>query len=864
MPIGGPFYFAWVEPEETTFNSSHYRMDEYIFSVKRTLAEGEKPLLEIEIQNPHVGILSSGRKYWAWFSWFNGSSIVPIFFGRVVGSPVEIFEEVVKLQLVADPIDYKQRVQRVAETLKYQPFYDQVFIDVAQRDDPNTILEAHAKVWDVDPVTHVVTANDIIIGADGNEDFTEDDHFYDGMQMSIGQPPATAILMDASVSWKQTARGLVDITNGWRNFHCLNGDGIINDWPKPSSDIGGGYKVYFSDAFDSKGLTEAEMVTLDYSWRNGEKDHSDGDSLSQSWSYTTPVGGEIWSQRRLLLNYQASFMDPFGVDVNGDPHPTNIPMYYKDSTGYIMGWNVTASLTVKYEAERQRTERVIFLVRADTQPVITNPTLDQSSEVMTKSGADVGVPIINLLNWSSITGTSIAIGQIIFPDNPNIPGGKSVQIAVTAGVAGTVEPDFSDIPGITTNDGSVVWASMGVATPPDNAVDWTFGSHVNAGAMILPKRPFFVQYSTLLLPGTHTFPPSAVSIAEGSYVQMPDGSFAVCTLSGVIGPQGNSAVFTNLGSSLPSGKTYFIATQAGVSGAQWVIPPFNENIHAVTSDGTVKWTCIGSGDIPVGGLPGDSWSPTYFATDRGLQSLEYLAALVRAKLLYRSRCVEIQFDCAYGRGVDLTTRKTVTLHDPRIPGGIALGKINGAELSVSDTGVAGCRVTLACCAGTGNEIFGNIGTAGYVQEGYVDYGYQDYSDALILVPTTTDLGYAPPVYAAVDDGLTFPLTRDMIMVMDEFHQGNDVSEKALDSMQQAAERGQKPPDFNSLEGIYAKQREIEMINSNNLSNLLKVDPSWQEFQIRPVNAGPFNKVYNIKFTNLTIPMGIDLQSSTIT
>src|SRR5580765_7461553 len=116
-------------------------MDEYIFSARRTLAEGEKPLLEIELQNPHIGILSPGRKYWAWFAWNNGSTIVPLFFGRVVGAPVQIFQEVFTLQLVADPIDYKQRVQRVAEALKYRPFYDPVFIDVGQRDDPNTILE---------------------------------------------------------------------------------------------------------------------------------------------------------------------------------------------------------------------------------------------------------------------------------------------------------------------------------------------------------------------------------------------------------------------------------------------------------------------------------------------------------------------------------------------------------------------------------------------------------------------------------------------------------------------------------------------------------------------------------------------------
>lgn len=860
MPIAGPFYWAWVDPSETNFNSSHYRMDEYIFSAKRTLAEGEKPLLEIEIQNPHIGILSPTRKYWAWLSWDTGASIVPLFFGRVVGTPVQIFEEVITLQLVADPTDYKQRVQRVAETLKYRPFYDQVFIDVAQRDDPNTILEAHAKVWDVDSVSHTVTANDIIIGADGNEDFTADDHFYDSMTMTVKQPPATAILMDASVSWTQTARGIVDVTNGYRKFESIGGDGLIGDWPKPLSDIGGGYKVYFSDAFDTAGANEAIMTSSSYNWQNKEREHSDGDSLSKNLSWSVPMGGQIAAQRILTYDQQIGYLDPFTVDANGDPAPTNIPPKYNDSTGYVLSWSVSAALTLKYEAQRSRTERAIFLVRADTQPVLTHPELSQESEVMTKSGADVGKPIINLLNWTTIAGTAISLGQIIFPDNPSIPGGKSVQICVTPGTAGTVEPNFSDIPGFTTNDGSVIWSSLGVATPPDNAVDWTAISHVNAGAIILPKKPFYVSLSTLLLPGTHTVPPSAVPIAEGTYIQNNDGSFSVCTFAGVMGPLGNSAIFTSLGNHLPSGTTFFIATTAGVTGPKWLIPPFNETLHATTTDGSVVWTCIGSGDIPVGGVPGDTHSPTYFATDRGLASLEYLAALVRAKLLFRARCIEINFDCEYGRGINITTRKTVTLHDPRIAAGIAVGKVKGTVLTVSDTGVANCTVTLACCAGKGNAVDEASGDPTYVANGYANEGYQSHVNVTVVLPTTTDLGYAPPVYVVSDDGISFPLTREMIVVTDTYHQGKDVSGEALEAMAKSAELGK--PQLGMTD--YARQRAQIMLGANSLANLLKANPSWLEYQLKPVNNGPFHKVYNIKFTNLTVPMGIDLESSIIT
>jgi hypothetical protein len=857
VPVAGPFYFAWVEPDETTFDVSHHRMDEHIFSAKRILAEGEKPLLEIEIQNPHVGILSPDRQYWAWFAWDNGTSIVPLFFGVVVGTPAEIFEEVIKLQFIADPIDYLQQVQQVAETLKVPPFYDPVFIDVASRDDPNSILEAHAKVWDVDPVTHEVTANDIIVG-DSNENFTADDHFYDGMQMTIGQPPATAILMDASVSWTQTAQGLVDITQGYRTFTCLNGDGIISEWPKPATDIGGGYKVYFADAFDTAGAVDAEMVSWSWSWQNKSKKHTNGDPLSTNVTYSSPMGGQVWAQKVLTWQQQTGVLDPFATDDEGDSAPLNIPPKYNDTTGYVMGWKVAAAMTVKYEAARPRTERVIFQVRADTQFTGAQPS--QQIEMLTRSGADVGVPIISPLNWTTIAGTAVAVGQLIFPDNLNIPGARTAQICVTAGTAGTTAPEFSDLPGVTTIDGSVTWSSLGEATPSDNAVDWTYGSHVNAGTVILPKRPFVVQLSTLILPGVHAFPQAGVAIAEGTYVQNADGSYAVCTLAGTVGPTETTAVLTPL-DSLPTGRSYFIATTAGITGAQYLIPPFDETLHATTTDGTVVWTCIGSGDIPAGGYPGEVHTATYFATDRGRQSLEYLAALVRAKLLYRARCVDISFDCDYARGTAITTRKTATLHDPRIAGGVALGKVKGAELSVSDTGVAGCRVTIACCAGNGNAVDEVPGDPSYVDAGYVEDGYQWHDNSTIVLPTTTDLGYAPPAYVATDDGLTFPLARSDIVLVDAFHQGADVANAALENMATAAQAAMAPPPSNDQAGIYQQQREQKMLSANTLAKLLAANPSWQEFQLKPVAGGQFNKVYNVKFTDLTVPMGIDLQAS---
>ncbi len=874
--MAGPFYFAWVDSTDKTFGVSHHVMDENIFSARRIVAEGEKPLLEIEIHNPHIGILSSGRKYWAWFSWFNGTSIVPLFFGRVVGTPVQIFDEVIRIQLVAEPIDYHQRVQLVAEGLKYAPFYDEVFIDVGKRDDPDTILEAHAKVWDVNPITLAVTANDIIVGADGNVDLTEDDHFYDSMNMTVSQPPATAILMDASVSWTQSGRGIVDLGN--KTIFSYSGDGIISEWPKPLQSLGAGWSVYYSNAVDANGVANALTGNYSYSWRNTDKTHVNGDTMSYSRSETVPMVKSAVSGL-LTENIQPGFVDAFAVDGDGDPAPVNRPASYANTKAYVPLWQVNTSLVLQYVAERQRTERVVFVVRADLQPVLVDPTVSQESETMTRSGANVGVPIINLLNWTTIAGTAISVGQVIFPDNPSVPGAQSAQICTSGGTAGLVEPTFSDIPGTPTTDGTVTWSSLGSATPTDNAAQWTFGSNVPLGTVILPSRPFYVSWTTLEQPGRAQFPPAGVTVSPGQVIQSSNGSFQVCTLSGITGTTepgfsgtwgtvtaDGSAEWTSLGMALPSGTSYFIATTGGVTGAEYVFPPFNETLHATTSDNSVVWTCIGTGSIPMGGVPGDVGGVSYFASARGQVSIEYLGSLVRAKLLYRARCIEITFDCEYRLGVDLTTRKTVTLHDPRIAGGVALGKIKHVELSVDGGGAAIAHVTLACCAGLGTSISTVTGTPTYVATGYMDVGYQLYSGVTTVLPSSTNLGYAPPVYTSNDDGLSFPLDYSQVVVVDAVHgaYGNQVGpiNSAIASMAQAARITQQTTT--SLTQSVSNQTQAALANANSVQHQLGLNPVWQEYQIKPVNAGPFHKVYNVLFTHLTVPMGVDLQSNTDT
>lgn len=828
MPVAGPFYLAMVDETETTFSVEHQRMDEYVFSARRILSEGEKPKLELVIENPRVGLLSAIRKQWCWFAWdsnWGGTpNIIPLFFGRIVGIPTGLQSDTITVTFIAWPSRYKKRLQVVAETLKILPYFDPVFTDVSLRDDPMAIFESHSKMVCVDPVTHAVSASDILDAEDGNEDFTEDDHFYSSLQVSPGAVPKTAVHVDATVSWTQTARGyiapFVDLT-----VTSYTGDSIIGEWPKQGATIAPGLTVLGSFAYDSANVDALESESYSVSWTSREKVHQDGDPLSSNVSVTTPIGGTVTSYVS-----KTGIIDPFAVDGDGDPSPTNIPPSLNVSWKSFYPKKVVASMSLEYQAARPHTERLIFTLFANVQPTTLDPNVSEDSETINISGSDVGMPIVNLLNWTTISGEYVAVGTIIFPDDPQLPGGRTVQICIDDGIAGVESPDFSDVYGEETVDGTVRWASLGVASPTESALDWTKVSNVPTGTIILPRRPLYLDGF-----------PANVDIGEGQYVK-GDGVFYV-------GIGGGDTVQI---ATIPTGSNFFIATTGGVTDD--VIPSFNNTLHDTTVDGTVVWTAIGTGETPVGGVPGNVTGSSYFATDRGKQSIEHLICRARARLRYASRVVSTTFQCSYLRGTELTLRKTATLHDPRLPGGLVLGKIVGTIMEASG-GAFTCTVNIASSVGYADAIDAVPGTPTYVEDGYVETGYQLYEDMIIVLPVISDVGYSPIVPIPDEDGITFPLTKQMIVVSESI-QGDGYSEEVINAMalvqNHPNEEFLSPEPWLTSDGtLYGKVTNPQKPKDND---------RWFELILKPLNGnGVFQHVYHLKCTTLSLPQMINLE-----
>ncbi|KKL58693.1 hypothetical protein LCGC14_2222810, partial [marine sediment metagenome] len=177
---------------------------------------------------------------------------------------------------------------------------------------------------------------------------------------------------------------------------------------------------------------------------------------------------------------------------------------------------------------------------------------------------------------------------------------------------------------------------------------------------------------------------------------------------------------------------------------------------------------------------------SYFLTDRGKQSLEYLIALARAELLERARAVEINFETTWPSALTLSCRHSAKVVDPRLPGGEATGKVVEYALSIDgDAGDFVAKVTIACTVGQGTTISAAAGTPDYVDDGYVENGYQTRTGAVVLA-VAGEVGYTdydqqgPPNDGVADDGVDFNrMTAERVLLSLTVIDGESAQEAVL-------------------------------------------------------------------------------------
>lgn len=238
---------------------------------------------------------------------------------------------------------------------------------------------------------------------------------------------------------------------------------------------------------------------------------------------------------------------------------------------------------------------------------------------------------------------------------------------------------------------------------------------------------------------------------------------------------------------------------------------------------------VGEGNSPP---IGDLRRNSYFKTDRGLQSFEYLLMLARAKLLARARTVNVQVGIPFDDGLSLSCRKNVRVIDPRFPDGEATGKVIEYRMVASGDGLHKCFVTIGCTIGEGNSLVVDPGDPVYAEEAYTDDEYQEYTGGELAIPDD-EIKYSDYRTTAVDDdGINFlNLKIDDLVEQLVVYNGEDDQETVLDGTFQDIPA--------AIEALNAQFTEVEL-------------------ELTTLKGGPFETAFAPTVSKLMVPQTIAL------
>jgi hypothetical protein len=384
-----PFFFAWVDATEMEFGVEHHVEDEKVLAFAVNHSEGDFATLEIRIKNPYVPLLGPGRKRWMWLSWNRGpGDVVPLFLGRIVGIPQDLQGEVVSLNFIARPVDYEDQKEALAETLRVAPFWDPVFLGEEERLDPDRVLDARPQIWHIDRVTHNVSVSNITLGEDGDEIFAENEVVYESVRIAPVSSPVKKIIIDAAVRWDQIGCGIMNVSPELRaaiqasqsdfrvdtvllNNSPHGGSMLLvapnvfqSSWPKPGTRIGGGWSV--------SGQTSLQLV--------GPVRPATGVTFTSN-EFAHAISNPTQSEFGRYF--------PAAVGINKRPFDPNQPNIANEGmVTLIPVTKAIASLHLRWDAARSRTEKMRIEVQIDAQSLVTDT---DEAEVLRVSIGEVNV-----------------------------------------------------------------------------------------------------------------------------------------------------------------------------------------------------------------------------------------------------------------------------------------------------------------------------------------------------------------------------------------------------------------------------------------------------------------------------------------
>lgn len=390
-----------TEDDGGAFNSAtHMVEDEDLFSFELAQQEGDFATLRVEIENPRVGLLTASRKQWCWLSWdsawqpgvaTNPANLVPLFHGRMMGAPTRMANEIVVLDYVGRPTDYFVQKSIIAAALQVAPYWDPVWIQKGVND-PDTVLEARSALWHIDRTTLEVTTSDIIDAEGDTIEILESEHFYEGVDFSYSEQPLTSVNVTASVTWIQSGDGEVDLSAKLVEAFQAAGspfsfpfvgsfmsDGLVSTWPAPNASLGGGWTMSQDSSAEIATWAPVGKLVKKYS----------APSSSQPTQFEGAPADSAVANGSVFNPAPADFATTTGTGFGAEQAAV---MTYSNWDATFEIKPIDQTFLIHYEAARNRSERLLFVLNADIQPILVDPN-GADTEIVELSSDFVSHPV---------------------------------------------------------------------------------------------------------------------------------------------------------------------------------------------------------------------------------------------------------------------------------------------------------------------------------------------------------------------------------------------------------------------------------------------------------------------------------------
>jgi len=230
---------------------------------------------------------------------------------------------------------------------------------------------------------------------------------------------------------------------------------------------------------------------------------------------------------------------------------------------------------------------------------------------------------------------------------------------------------------------------------------------------------------------------------------------------------------------------------------------------------------------------------TYLDTPRGQLAVEHCILVARANLCIKSRAVQTTFETLFKAGAAVTCRKGCLIHDPRIPGGAAQGKVTAYKLSLDGaTGAALANITIASAVGYGGAHTTSAGTPSWVDAAWVGADWQQYNEVVNLTETS-DITFEMPPTGTFDDGvdLSRQLTLNTAVKSFTIENGPQVQSAVLNSQRDS------------------------YLDAAAINSLLQTVGTTISLSLTPLNTGPFSGGVAPTLSKLIIPQQINLEAA---